>query len=991
MAAALEHHDRIIRSEIDRTGGHWVKHTGDGVLAVFDAAPDAIDAAIGIQRSLGEIDGPDPIRVRIGLHTGTAQRRGDDYFGLTVSAAARVMDAGHGGQILISAATRGLLGSDVDGEFELVDLGPHRLKDLGEARPLFQVNAPGLATRFGALRTLDAVEHNFPLQLTSFVGREAELEEVIDLVSENRLVTLTGVGGAGKTRLSLQAAAEVVGRFGDGARFVGLAPVSDPDAVPVAVAAALGVRHEPGTEGGVRARLIEHLRDREMLLVVDNCEHVLNSAALLVGEILSTAAHVRVLASSREGLGIRGERIWQVPSLDASEPDSEAERLFTDRASSVAPELAWGEETRPHIARVCRLLDGIPLAIELAAARTRVLSPEQIAARLGDRFRLLTGGSRSALPRQQTLEATVDWSYQLLSEAERRLFDRLSVFVGGFDLEAVEAVTTDDEVDLLDVLDLLSGLVDKSMVIAEQGPGGVSRFRLLETLRQFGLRKLGEANDLAPWKSRHLTYFADQLDERGVLSWNARDNLEWYSTEQGNLAAALDWARAESDDRLALIATALSEHYLFTLGDPEEALSLVEEARAATDPTGSLGVRLEGQLIRTLTLLGHIDRILSTWESLRPALESTSDADAAWSLLRAAQAFAWDPGLDGSVAVSLAREAVRRSESLGPEGRFSARMGLGVAFMWSDTSADEVVPILEDAIEAAQQMDDTAREHYALTTLLIVANTIDQRQGSDLTSPIEDQMLRTWEDSGRADREEWILWMALRRGLWELAEEELAVQEGLFRGQWRVPMLMPRAALRWMQGRYEEAERDLDEVARLGRIGRWHHDYYPIRAEVAACREDRRGVEEWVRSHFEMSIQPAEEFMRIGTLRASVMAAVDAGDVDAARSTIQRMHDLAEAQPNRNMPIVQIGSKDFFVSAAEAELTRLTGPDPAAWERVADLAFWTYWRLYCRVRWVEASVALGHDVSDRVPDIHAELREVGARGLVAMLDAITAG
>lgn len=986
MAEALSTHDEIIRSAIEAHTGHWVKHTGDGVLAVFNQASTAVDAATQIQGSLGDLQ---QIRVRIGLHSGEAERRGDDYFGLAVSAAARVMDAAHGGQVLISEATRAVLEPSVQRDIEFMDLGAHRLKDLGEPQHLYQVCAPGLERDFPPIRTLDAVDHNLPVQLTSFVGREKELSELIDLVSSHRLVTLTGVGGVGKTRLSLQAAAQMIDRFDDGVRLVELAPVSDPDAVPVAVAAALGVRHEQGAPAGVVDRLVDHLHDREVLIVMDNCEHVIGSAASLIATILSNSSDVKVLASSREGLSISGERIWQVPSLNLSNEagQSEASRLFTERASAVAPQLEWNEQTQPQIGRICELLDGIPLATELAAARTRVLSLEQISDRLEDRFRLLTGGSRSALPRQQTLEATVDWSYQLLAEAERSLFIRLSVFVGGFTLEAAEAVCTDEEVDAISVLDLLTGLVDKSMVVAEQGEAGVSRYRLLETLRQYGLRRLVDGDEIGGWKSRHLVYFVGQVETRGLLNWNFKDNLPWYLAEQGNLAAALDWAPTESPDAVCVLATALSELHFFSFGDPEESLTLVDEALASADADDRLTLRLRGQRLRLLQPLGRLDEFEAEWRDLQTELDEVEDEDAAWCLVHAAQVYASDPELDASEALPLAREAAGRSEKLDAKARYTIQLTLGLVLMWSNAHVDDISPIFRSAADIAREQNDRERLQAALAWLLVPTMTADQREATDRTTAVEDELLEAWNESGRS-REPWVVWVAIRRGMWDLAEEEMALQEIELRGVRRWELLMPRAALGWMQGRYEEAEEDLDAMAKHGQFRRWHHDYYPTRAEVAASRGDVDATQEWVHRHFEFPLKPVEEIMRIGTLRALVMAQVDAGDAGAATSTLTQIREISKQHPEPRIPLVQMGSDRFYVAASEAEFTRITGPDPGAWARAEELAFWVYWTLYCRVRKLEAHVAKGDDVSDEVVKVRNEAETLGARGLVSMSDSL---
>jgi predicted ATPase/class 3 adenylate cyclase len=989
MAEALAEHDAVLRSVITTAGGRWVKHTGDGVFAVFARASHAVSAAVAIQRAIRKTFDQDPMLVRVGLHTGEVEHRDDDVFGLAVSTAARIMNACHGGQVVISGATKAVLGPSTGAEFGLVDLGAHRLKDLGEPQPLFQVTASGLESQFPPLRTLEAVDHNFPVQLTTFIGREEALEEIVDLVGQHRLVTLTGVGGAGKTRLSLQAASELVERFQEGARFVELAAVSNPDAVPVAVSSALGVRHEPGSPGGVVDRLLDHLRGREMLLVIDNCEHVLGAAASVIGQIMSAAPDVTVIASSREGLGIRGERIWQVPSLvvTGDGEQSEATRLFMDRATAVASQLEWNDETRPHIVRICELLDGIPLAIELAAARTRVLAPEQIAARLSDRFRLLTGGARSALPRQQTLEAAVDWSYQLLSDAERQLFERLSVFVGGFALEAVEAVCAGGEVEEGDVLDLLTGLVDKSMITTDRGTAGVERYRTLETLRQYGLRRLGDRDEIEHWKQRHLSFYAEQVEGIDVLGWDMSANLAWCATEQGNLDAALEWARTEPAPAVPALAAALSVHSLLTAGDPEEALALADLAIGAADQADGLALRLGGTRMRILQSLGRLEESQASWTELEARLDGADDEDAAWCLARAAVMYAFDPELDAGRAIPLAREAVRRTEGAGPQARFWTTMALSQALVWSNQDSAEAVRIVQSAIDLARALGEVDGLMYALSTLIMVTMSLDQREGTDLTSDVEDDLLSVWEQSGRATRDQWVVWTAIRRGMWDLAEEELRRQDVELRGRHRVQMLMPRACLRWMQGRLEEADDDFDAVEALDPIRRWHHDYYPSRAEVAAIRGDRAGTEEWVRRHFAVAMDSVEEVMRIAGLRALTMAHVDAGDVDAAHSVLGRMKSISGRHPVVRAPSIQVGSRDFYIAAAEAEVTRSTGSDPEAWARAERLASWVYWRLYCQVRRVEAGVARGDFVAAEIDAVRAELEELHADGLAALLDS----
>ena len=985
MEAALADHDQVVRASIDAADGHWVKHTGDGVLAVFADASSAVEAAATVQRSMEDAE----LEVRIGLHTGSANQRGDDYFGLAVSTAARIMDAGHGGQILLSEATHSAAGPALD-SFHFKDMGVHHLKDLGDPQRLYQLMGEGLQRDFPRLRTLDMREHNLPVQLTSFIGRESELAEITELVRQERLTTLTGVGGAGKTRLSLQAAAEVLEQFEDGVWLVELAPVTDPDLVPSAIATALGVRHERGSSEDLIERIIDHTRDKQLLLVIDNCEHVLIGVADLIQRILRASPKVTVLASSREGLGIPGERIIQVPSLSlqSEEGESEANRLFTERAKTVAPQLELTPETQPHIDRICRLLDGIPLAIELAAARAKVLSVDQISERLEDRFRLLTGGSRSAMPRQQTLEAAVDWSYRLLSASERSLFERLSAFIGGFDLPAAEEVCSGQGVEPFEVLDLLAGLVDKSMVVAEQGTRGVSRYHLLETLRQFGVRRVVDSDEVEHWKTRHLDYFTRQVADRGVLSWWWKDYVPWYEKEQGNLTAALEWARESAPEKAAPLAAALSELHYYSLGEPVESLSLCDQAMSAVQDE-SLALRLRAHRLRVVQMLGRIDELIAAYGTLRPQLDTAPTEDAAWCLMRIASLFAFDPGLDAATAEQDARRAVELSRNLTPEAKFGCEFSLGIALLWSSADFGDTVAALESAVEHGRDLDDPNRIMLALSWLVFLNQTRDQREGTSLARSVEDELLEVWDASGRPIEQEAIIWIALRRGMWDLAESEIRRQDEQFRGRVRVGMLMARGVLHWMRGSYQAAEADLEEVPKYGSIRRWHHDYYSTGAEVAAFQRDRPSVESWVERHFGMPMEPAEEVTRLGTLRAKVMAEVEDGDPSAAEKTLGLMKQIHDTHPSPQIPSVQLGSEDFYLACAEAELTRLTGPDPAAWRRAEDLAYWDFWMLYSRLRRIEAETALGEseDPGD-LADLRVELEELGTDGLIEILDRI---
>ena len=524
MGAALQRHDALLRSVIESKGGYVFKTVGDAFCAAFASAGDAVEAGIEAQQGLQAERWPEHVdlRVRMALHTGKCEERDGDYFGPTVNRTARLEATAHGRQVVLSQATAVLVRDRLPDSVELTDLGSHRLKDLARPEQIFQLNVHGLEVDFPPLRSLDnpALPNNLPAQPASFVGRTREAAEVRLLVEDHRLVTLTGAGGSGKTRLALQVAAELLDGSGDGVWLVELAPISDESLVATTMEDVLGITRQPGRPEF--DALVDALEPQRTLIVLDNCEHLIGSCAKIADTILRRCPGVHLMATSRQPLGIGGEAIYRVPSLSlpdesgASSPgESDAVALFMDRARSQRIDLTLDEEAAPLLASICRRLDGMPLAIELAAARLRSMSIASLHDRLDHRFRLLTGGSRSALPRQQTLRATMEWSYSLLNEPEQSLLRRLSVFAEGFDLEAAETVCSLGDMDVFDIAELLGSLVDKSLVVAEPIGSGV-RYRLLETIRQFGAEHLverdaTEAEAVAAAHCGHFLSVAEQI------------------------------------------------------------------------------------------------------------------------------------------------------------------------------------------------------------------------------------------------------------------------------------------------------------------------------------------------------------------------------------------------------------------------------------------------------------------------------------------------
>jgi predicted ATPase/class 3 adenylate cyclase len=577
MAACLEIHNDILQQAIANHGGIVFKIIGDEFNAAFHTASLALKAAIQAQRNLLQADwkGLEPLRVRMGIHTGEAflDVQGEYAVSLTTTRAARVMTAGNGGQILLSQESADLCVRSLPQDVELVDLGLHRLKGLANPERLFQASVTGLGNEFPSLRTLDRCPNNLPLQLTSFVGREQELAEVHRLLRQSRLLTLTGVGGTGKTRLALQATAEALEEFEHGAWLVELAPLSDPALVLATVAAVFGY-YGDRPEMPLQTRLLHHLHDKTLLLLLDNCEHLVSTTAQLVDTLLHAAPELKVLATSREALGLSGETAYPVPSLSMPDPaelpsletltGSDAVQLFVERARAARPSFTLAQANAIEVAHICRRLDGIPLALELAAARLKAFSTQQICERLDNRFRLLTGGSRTALPRQQTLRATIDWSYGLLSELERALLRRLSVFAGGWSLAAAESVCATPDQDE-DVFDLLANLVNKSLVEAEQVAGDLQRYRMLETVRQYAQEKLDETGESARMRDRHLAYY---LELARSYESNFRYNcmieaFKPFSIEVDNIRLALGWAFGGNDQEMILKGLGLVNSLFF--------------------------------------------------------------------------------------------------------------------------------------------------------------------------------------------------------------------------------------------------------------------------------------------------------------------------------------------------------------------------------------------------------------------------------------------
>lgn len=728
MSVALARHDELLNRIISEYRGYVFKTVGDAFCAAFDAPQAALEAALMIQRALrdetwGETG---PLKVRIALHTGTAEERNGDYFGPTLNRIARILPIGYGGQTLLSQATEELVRLRLPAEASLRDLGECHLKDLVRPERIFQLIVPDLPATFPYLKSLDNLPNNLPVQVTSFVGREREIGEVKRLLSGSHLLTLTGSGGAGKTRLSLQVAADLLEEFPDGVWFVELAPLTNPALVPQAAATVLNLPEEKGRP--VLATLLSYLRDKKTLLILDNCEHLIEAAAELASNLIRNCPRIRLLASSREVMGIAGEVNFRVPSLSLPPinreqllPENftqyEAVQLFVDRALTVQPSFEITESNAPAIAQVCRSLDGIPLAIELAAALVKVLKVEQIATRLDQRFQLLTGGSRTALPRQKTLRALIDWSYDLLSEQERLLLGRLAVFVSGWTLEAAEEVCQGDGIEDYEVLTILTRLVDKSLVVSEtlDGQNEGARYRLLETIREYMLEKLTEATEKELPHRRHADYYV-KLAEAAESQLSGAEQTTWLNrleTEHDNLRAALDYLLKTGREQVESRENDETKPH-----SKAKILKIKQMAQQEdfSDPA-ELALRLSSALVPFWYIHGHEGR---HW--LREALANSQPqaTPGRANALNGAGALAWAQG-DYEQARTFYRASLAAWRELGDKnGIASALINLGnVAYARTDYALSQT--FYEESLALRRELNDKWGVAAALNNLAAVA------------------------------------------------------------------------------------------------------------------------------------------------------------------------------------------------------------------------------------------------------------------------------
>ncbi|MDP8956478.1 MAG: tetratricopeptide repeat protein [Actinomycetota bacterium] len=729
-ADVLDHHRTVVRDVVARLGGHEFGTEGDAFFLVFRSAPDAVAAAAEIQRSLAAQPAGDrtTVRIRMGIHTGEGRVRGGDYVGLDLHRVARIASAGHGGQVLLSESTAALARGLLPEGTTVRDLGTHRLKDLKQPEHLYQLDIDGLPADFPPIRSAGAQMGNLPSQLTSFVGRQRELDQCRQLLGETRLLTLTGPGGTGKTRLAVQIADTTRDEFSDGAWFVALASVRDPELVPSTIAEALGLMETQGTRPPLDL-VIDHLQNKEALLVLDNFEQIV-PAGPLVTDLLNATNSVKVIVTSRAPLRLYGEREFPVPPLGLPDPrhlpdlDSlshfEAVALFIDRARSVRPDFAVTNENAPAVAEICARLDGLPLAIELAAARIRIFPPQTMLARLGDRLALLAGGSRDLPARQQTLRQAISWSHDLLSQPEQRLFARLAVFRGGAHIDDVEAVCGPADALGMDALEGLDSLVEKSLLTVKDEGEGAPRFGMLETIREFAkeqLEKGGEADAIRRRQAEVFLALAEEA-ERHVLGREGKQWLDRLELDHDNLRAALDWAVEGNHTVIALRMAGALWRFWQIRGHLPEAAMRVERALSLPATPDDANARL-----KALEAAGGVAYWRSEWERTQAfyeqaleGAESIGDkgliANALYNL-----SFPYAQRGESDVARSLMERSVSLFEEIADvAGLARAHWGLGNA-AFIEAKYAEARQYFETALAEARRAGDDFQAAWTLYEL----------------------------------------------------------------------------------------------------------------------------------------------------------------------------------------------------------------------------------------------------------------------------------
>ncbi len=726
LPAAIERHNEILKKAIESNKGYVFEFVGDAFCAAFESADDAIKAAYEAQFNLNSEEWKDArIKVRMGIHCGKCEWNGSNYMGyITLARTQRIMSVAYGGQILLSSDAHGLKRGKIPECISFREFGERRLKDLIQPVRIFQLASSEIPSEFPQLKTLDARPNNLPVQLTSFVGRVEEIKKIKDLLNGTHLLTLAGTGGVGKTRLAMQVAADIIDDYSNGVWIVELADITDPKFLPQAIAQAIGVKEEPKRE--LEETLKEYLQDKEILLILDNCEHVIDACAKLVEKLLESCQKMKIIATTREILKCSGEQVHHVAPLTLHNPRKkispekltqyEGVRLFVERALSVNPGFRVTNENAKALAEICHQLDGIPLSIELAAARMKVLSVEKISERLSDMFKLLTGGKRTALPRQQTLRAMIDWSYELLSENEKTLLRRLAVFAGGWTLEEAEEVCTDEKLDELDILDLLSNLNEKSIVMYSEDK---ERYRMLETIRQYGEEKLSEFNEGNLISEKHLGYYLklSELAEPNLKGVNQREWLEQLEEEHGNLQAALTWSlKAEKNEEGVRLAAALGRFWLIrghlSMGR-RWMESVLLNGKSVSKPVKSNALNLSGLLAYGQGDYSHAKQLYEESLALR---RETDDKKRIAETLSNLGDVAYSQG-EYEQANSLCEENLLLQRELGDERSIALSLNTMGMIAYSQGDYGNAQKLFQESLDLRNKLGDKRSIAYSLNNL----------------------------------------------------------------------------------------------------------------------------------------------------------------------------------------------------------------------------------------------------------------------------------
>lgn len=854
---------------------------------------------------------------------------------------------------------------------------------------------------------LTSPRHNLPVELTTFLGREEELRVVGKLLAEHRLVTLTGVGGTGKTRLALSAAGDHLGEFPDGCWFVSLADLRDPDHIPAEVAAAIGLK--PQGEDSLQA-IADSLRGDTLLVVLDNCEHLRDAAATVARTLVSAGEGITILVTSREPLGVSGEALFEVPPLTTPPAGAspgeirgfDAVRLFEDRAALVDPHFDLDGNTG-MVGAICRRLDGIPLAIELVASKVKTLGLDLIHEHLEDRL-LATAVSRTApVSRHQTLEAAISWSYDLLDDGERQLFERLSVFRGGFDISMVRHIA-EQEAEAGPTIENLESLVEKSLVTRERSES--ARFRLLETVREFAHQRLTDHGEEETARRLHLQWcleFATNIETR-VYGTGRRQLEARLRLESDNLQAGLDTAREQSDRKtISTIASALAWHWLMS-GNVTEARAALELALdGVVDPVRE--AELRSRLAGVFFALNRSDLALAEALSANELVSSQEPSvQKAAALSRLADLFLLLVDQDPREAVPLARSAVsvaRATEE--PAAQIRADISLGRVLGWNG-EIDEALSVLSAARDEAVRLDDRdlALSAYGFMFDIVPLHPTKRRE---MPQRLLEELLDRFPFEGK--REQWgqmlgwFPYVYMQTGEWDKAEEaNRLLREGRTEGYDRIWYLMTHGTLCWMRGDLEEASRAMAELKGLGVNPRWYHDYYPLCVDIAADTGDVETARSYAEDYLAVQVDPSEEAKKLGVLNPLVRAEVNAAlltrgsirddHLDRAENAVTRMDDLLEDFPPPSEGSLGIETHRTHLALARAELSRVAGPDPGLWREAVERADYIYFRLYARIRLAEAlgqsgdrEAALAEKESAR-----AESQRVGAGGLLRLIDGL---